>query len=145
MTPTVQGRPTIQVGTQQYAYGPLPALAQFHVLRRCMPVLASFMGPLMALANEKDPAKRMQMLLDKVGPLSEVLAKMPDEDANYVIIECLKVSGSVHNGSIMPLCTPTGQMTDQTLSMQAMIMLTMKVVDQHLADFFGLLGAATAT
>lgn len=144
MNPMVQGKPTIEVGGQVFVYGPLPALAQFHVLRRCMPVLASFMGPLMAIMKEKDVDARVRLLMERVGPLSEVLAKMPDDDANYVIIECLKVCGSVHAGGVMPLCTLTGQITDSNLSMPAMLRLMMKVVDQHLADFFSLLGAATA-
>jgi len=140
----VPQRPTITVGEQVYSFGRLSALAQFHVLRRVMPVMSKVVPTLMKLAATKDKDERLKLLLENMEPFAEMLAKLSDEDANYVIRECLKVCASVHSGGHMPVTTPDGTLTDAYMSMPAMIRLTMKVVDQHMADFFALLRGATA-
>ena len=139
-----QNQSTITMGDKVYGYGKLPALTQFHVVRRCLPVMAPVIGTVMSLVKEQDKVARMKILLDNVGPFSKTLAEMKDEEANYVIRECLKVCTSIHGGAHMPVSTADGTLTDTTISMPTMIRLTMAVVDQHLGDFFGLLIGATA-
>lgn len=146
MTPNsfASNRPTLSVGGNTYTYGPLPALAQFHVLRRCGPVLSRIIPALMAIQAEVDKESRLKLLMENMEAFSEVLAKMPDAEANYVISECMKVCGQVIGDSVAPVALSTGQMMDMNMTMPAMIKLTIKVVDQHLKDFFSLLPGAPA-
>jgi len=68
------------VGDHDYRASKMDALTQFHVLRRLSPVI----GALKDLAGG-DVAQK----LDALGPIAEVVSRIPDDDVEYVLGHCL--------------------------------------------------------
>src|SRR5215207_18203 len=83
----------------------MPARQQWHVIRRLGPVLTAFKEIILAAderlappppdASEEDRqlafARMTSVALDAAVPLAEAVAKMPNQDWDYVIDECFRV------------------------------------------------------
>jgi hypothetical protein len=126
----------IEIGGQQYRIGKMDAMRQFHVARRLAPVLAS----LGISATELDGIDLFSVL----GPVSEVLAKMPNEDVEYVIGSCLSVvhrrEGEKWAQVQSPL--PQARLMYADIDMPVMVRLAVEVVKDNLGGFFADLPAA---
>ena len=134
MTPTT----TIDLGSNTYQIGTLSAMKQFHIMRRLAPMLAT-VGAGFASLKE---AKGTEDFLPFLGPLSEVLAEMSDEQAEYIIKTCMEVVSRKQGDAYQRMITQ-GQFVFQDLSMTEMIRLTVEVVKANMQGFFSELGAET--
>lgn len=94
---------TVEIGGNTYSIGSMPAMTQFHVMRKLGPVLPGIV-PVLAQAaaalpqadGQEDGGASAMTTVDGVAaiamaarPLLDGLAAMADADAEYVINHCL--------------------------------------------------------
>lgn len=73
---------TFEIGGVNYQASHMDAITQFHVARRLAPVLPALKA-LSGTDGNGGPA------WSSLSAISEIVAKMPDEDVNYVLDACL--------------------------------------------------------
>lgn len=122
-----------------YSIGTLSGRQQFHVSRRIAPALFGMMkGATNAAGLTEDLRK-----LASFEPLVEVLAGMPDEQADYVLDTCLSVvkrqvkanGGNVAWADIFNTQARALQYTD--IDMPVMMQLAWAVIQANMGDFIG--------
>jgi hypothetical protein len=122
----------VEVGGQKYRIGRIDARKQFHVARRLAPLLAGMSGV-------PDKSAGFAAFL---GPLTDALSGMSDEDVDYVLDVCLGVCQRIQpNGHPAPVMVRGGLMFED-IDMGQMIQLAVKVIQENLGGFFP--GAAAA-
>lgn len=117
-----------------YRIGRMDALTQFHVARRLGPVIAS-------LAEGGADFS----ILDVMAGATQVIAKMSDEDVNYIINRCLLVVARVVEGSRPAPVMRGNQFMFNDITMPQMVRLAVEVIKENLGPFFPGLLAAIAT
>jgi len=136
------------VGSHDYRSDSLDALTQFHVSRRLSPVVLS-LAPLIGLgATVEDLAS---IITSDIGsnlrllqPAIEAVAKMPDEDVNYVVSRTMtRVYRAIKNpstGSVeswVPVWSPTaGVLQYDDIGMIELIQIVWNVLRENLGGFF---------
>lgn len=122
----------VEVGGQKYRIGRIDARKQFHVARRLAPLLAG-------MSSVPDKSAGFAAFL---GPLTDALSGMSDEDVDYVLDICLDACQRIQaNGHPAPVMVRGGLMFED-IDMAQMIQLAVKVIQQNLGGFFP--GAAAA-
>jgi hypothetical protein len=137
----------LDLDADNYRIGKLNALQQFHIVRRLLPALASVGVSLSQLQSgaSKDMGSGMEEFLPALGPVSEVLAKMTDEDTNYILFTCLSVVAKRQgSGGYAPTCTGSTLMF-QDMSLQVMLRLAVEVVKANTEGFFAGLGDVSSS
>jgi hypothetical protein len=134
----------VTIGEFNYQVGKLPAMTQFHIVRRIGPVLASLGVSVLELAKSGKGLEEDSLLLASMGTASEVLAKMSNEDAEFVIFSCLAVVKRQQNERWQQVVTGKA-FQFQDLDMQAMLRLTVEVLKENLSSFFPPLLAGSST
>lgn len=148
----------VTVGIHSYRIGELDAFDQFHVQRRLTPVMLAIGGSFIDLARKDEPAPAEDQapapqpaaepkfdpedargMLDFMAPAMEVVARMSDEDTNYILMKCLKVVHRREGDRWASLLNANGKLQYQDLKMHDMVRLTVEVVKENLGDFFSLL------
>lgn len=144
-----------KIGDNEYRSDKLDALTQFHVSRRLLPVLTSFTDVMVNLGPETTAAlvgggdEASGALSSALGdlaamrPLLEAIAKMPDDDANYVLNAALRVthranlapSGEVVSWSPVWNATARRVMFDD-IEMMEMLQIARAVLTESLGRFF---------
>jgi len=123
---------TIDLDGKTYRIGKMSALAQFHVSRRLAPVLAAVGISLQVLtAGSKASIEDMAAVL---GPAAEVMAKMSDDDSNYIIFTCLQVVARKDDERYAPVASG-GLLAYQDIDMPIMIRLVVEVLRVNLGNF----------
>jgi hypothetical protein len=128
-----------EINGQTYTVGKLDPFAQLHVARRLAPVLAS-MG-VGALALARGNKLEAEAMLDMLGPVSEIVAKMPEEDVNYILQACLMVCKR-HQADKKASVMVNGQLMFQDMEMPTLMQLAVAVVKESLGGFFSMLPSA---
>ena len=123
----------LEVDGKLYHIGKLNALQQFHVSRRLAPVLAAVGITLQSLAQAK--AGKQGDFTAAIGPAADVMAKMTDEEANYILFTCLSVVGRKDGDRRMMVCTRDGLMQYQDMDMPVMLRLVVAVLMENLGNF----------
>lgn len=129
----------MKINDINYDIGRISPLKQFHLVRRLMPLLAKSTDGIMALQAGKPqaPTDFARML----APMVDELARMPDEEAEYIIFTCLSVVRRDTGGSgFAPVLTSDNALMYQDMSMEVMLKLVVEVVKVNLAGFFAGLG-----
>ncbi|MGB5119805.1 MAG: hypothetical protein WBO13_02280 [Vibrio fluvialis] len=143
----------IPIGGHDYAIGRLNALDQLHVSRKIAPIVPNIMPILTEVAkgdlekviesieaDENAELDGLEPLAKALEPLMEAIAKIPEEDVNYVIYKCLSVVK--RNGAVV--CRGESIMFDD-LDMNHLLPLTVAVIRTNLGNFIqGLLMKASS-
>lgn len=143
----------IPIGGHDYTIGRLNALDQLHVSRKIAPIIPSIMPILTEVAkgdlekviasietDENAELAGLEPLAKALEPFMEAIAKIPEEDVNYVIYKCLSVVK--RNGSVV--CRGESIMFDD-LDMNHLLPLTVAVIRTNLGNFIqGLLTKASS-
>lgn len=119
----------------EYQIGKLPAMTQFHVVRRLGPVLAA-MG--VSITEAMTAGKSLRDNVDMfaiMGTASEVMARMSNDDVEYVINSSLAVVKRKQGDRWMAIMTGKS-FQFQDIDMQLMLRLTVEVLKENLAGFF---------
>lgn len=126
----------IRIGDSTYQIGKLPAMTQFHVVRRVGPVIATMGNTVTKLmangGNLGDEGNLMQVM----GVVSEVVAKMSDADVEYVIYACLAQVKRKQGERFAPFMTGNQFMFQADTDMQLMMRLTFETLRENLGSFF---------
>ena len=117
----------VEINGQSYRIGRLDAKKQFHVARRLAPLLAGLGGAL------KGEAKGFA---EMVSPIAEALAKMSDEDSDYVIDTCLAVVARQQGSDWAGVMARNGGLMFQDIDLPAMLRLAVAVIQHNLGSFF---------
>ena len=143
----------IPIGGHDYTIGRLNALDQLHVSRKIAPIIPNIMPILTEVAkgdlekviasietDENAELAGLEPLAKALDPFMEAIAKMPEDDVNYVIHKCLSVVK--RNGSVV--CRGESIMFDD-LDMNHLLPLTVAVIRTNLGNFIqGLLTKASS-
>lgn len=143
----------IPIGGHDYAIGRLNALDQLHVSRKIAPIVPNIMPILTEVAkgdlekviesieaDENAELGGLEPLAKALEPFMEAIAKMPEDDVNYVIYKCLSVVK--RNGAVV--CRGESIMFDD-LDMNHLLPLTVAVIRTNLGNFIqGLLTKASS-
>lgn len=143
----------IPIGGHDYTIGRLNALDQLHVSRKIAPIVPNIMPILTEVAkgdlekviesieaDENAELGGLEPLAKALEPFMEAIAKMPEDDVNYVIHKCLSVVK--RNGAVV--CRGESIMFDD-LDMNHLLPLTVAVIRTNLGNFIqGLLTKASS-
>ena len=143
----------IPIGGHDYTIGRLNALDQLHVSRKIAPIVPNIMPILTEVAkgdlekviesieaDENAELAGLEPLAKALEPFMEAIAKMPEDDVNYVIYKCLSVVK--RNGAVV--CRGESIMFDD-LDMNHLLPLTVAVIRTNLGNFIqGLLTKASS-
>lgn len=127
--------PEVTIGEEVYQIGKLPAMTQFHVVRRIGPVLAQMGVSVTEMAAAGKSLRADADLLSIMGTVSDVVARMSNEDVEYVIYSCLAVVRRRQGERFMPVMTGKS-FQFQDIDMQKMMHLTVEVLKENLGGFF---------
>lgn len=120
-----------------YRIGKLDAFSQFHVSRRIAPILVA-MGTEVFKMVLKNKTGGLHSDIDMAliaGPVSEVVARLSDEDSEYVLDKCLSVVKRQAGEHWCPVRS-NGLMMYQDVDMMVMLRLVVEVVRVNLGPFF---------
>lgn len=143
----------IPIGGHDYAIGRLNALDQLHVSRKIAPIIPNIMPILTEVAKGEfsktleslengatDELDGLEPLAQALEPFMEAIAKIPEDDVNYVVHKCLSVVK--RNGAVV--CR-NGTMMFDDLDMSHLLPLTVAVIRTNLGNFIqGLLTKASS-
>jgi hypothetical protein len=126
------------IGGHKYQIGQLNAMQQFHVSRRIAPLLAT-MGISFATILQHRSID-VDQLMPVLGPVSQVLSTMSDEQTDYIFATCLGVVKRAEKGpggKDMWAPVSTGAALQyEDIKMQHMIAIVVAVLQVNLEDFF---------
>lgn len=120
----------VKVGEHDYRVGKLSPKRQFHIARR----LAPAMWALGVAGATETPEGQNPM--SRFKPVAEIIAKMTDEESEYVINTCLSVVARKQGTAWAQVTTSDGQMIFEDIDLQAMMQLTRMVIEENLGNFF---------
>lgn len=126
----------LQIGQNIYRIDKLPPRIQFHVTRRLGPVLGSFGASIFELVNAGKKLASDADLFSVMGPVMDLVAKMSDEDADYVINNALSVVRRKEGEKWAAVIHANGSMLYQDIEMPEMMRLVVEVVRENLGNFF---------
>jgi hypothetical protein len=133
----------VQVKDARYQIGRLSAMQQFHLARRLAPVLAA-MGISMAQLQRGGTAD-LSDFTEMLGPVADVLAKMSDEDANYIIYTALGVVTREQGPDKWAQVCVQSNMMFADIQMPEMLRLVVETLQVNLLDFLQGLGVETGS
>jgi len=126
----------IEAGGHTYRVGKLDAMRQFHVTRRLLPILTTLGLTADKLKGVAADVAKDDALLLVAGPVADIIAKMPNEDVDYVIQTCLSVVRRKDGERWAPVLAGV-HFQYQDITMPTMVKLTIEVVRENMGGFFG--------
>jgi hypothetical protein len=134
----------IEIAGQAYLCGKMPARKQFHVARRLTPII-KHLTPLFAarpqiLTQDSNGALVPQFgainIFDGIAALTDTIGEISDDDADYVIDNCLAVVKFNSGGGWAPLTAPNGGlMLQQADDLATQLRLVWEVLSENLSNF----------
>lgn len=122
-----------------YLIGTVDAIEQFHLFRRLTP-LVSAMGLEMfkLLTGGKDTSTMSKTdWIVVAAPILGEMAKMPQDDVNYLIAGTLRVVRIKEGSVVAPVYhQESNTLMRQDLGMPTMLRLMVEVLRHNMADFF---------
>ncbi len=135
-----------QIGGSLYrTKGKIDARQQFHIARRLAPLVGQIvsLGPLLQTALS-GPAIDPSAVEALIVPFSTALAKIPDEDCDYVLDRCLSVVQAQRtqpNGAVVwadVWSGRVGRMMFEDITLPQMMQIAAEVLQENLAGFFAI-------
>lgn len=125
------------VGAHSYRAGKIDARKQFHLVRRLVPTLVG----LISLAEMRE--KGLRAILENIGAFTNALARMSDEDADYIMDTLLaavqrKIEGDRGWASV----SGSAGMMFEDISLALMMRLAFEAGRENLQGFFDELQSA---
>lgn len=126
-----------------YKFIKLPALAQFHVVRRLAPIIGDLLtalGPNVKDLKEGQDLSEEQML-KIIAPVMGAISKLSDDDANYVIFSLLKpvTRKATAGGGWSKITTDGNIIMFEDIDLQAMVQLCVESFMVNLGGFINAL------
>jgi hypothetical protein len=128
----------VELNGHRFLIGTMSVFDAAHVARKVAPVVSTGIRGYahalqqLAAATTNGHDTTAEVFFDAIGPVTEILAAMPEDDVNYVIKKCLGVC-SIHNGQRWAAMINNGQlMFEQETDLGTMLQLVMEVVKDNL-------------
>jgi hypothetical protein len=122
-----------------YKFDKIPALAQFHIVRRLAPIIGELLGAIDPKKFKEGSGLDQSEMVKALVPITTALAKLTDEDANYILFGLLKaVTRKQVGGGWAKVVTGEVLMFDD-IDMKVMIQLAVKVFMVNLGGFINAL------
>ncbi len=118
-----------EFGGKTYLIGKLNCEDQFHVLRRVMPLISPILLSLKQAQAGIAVSKIAMMMV-----MSDDMAKIPDEQLNYVIHKCLAVVEVQTDGKPLKLIV-NGRSMFGEMDMPTMLQIVWAVLMEHFRPF----------
>lgn len=118
-------------GGHTYRVGKMPAMKQFHVVRRLAPML-----PNMAGLGFKPVAGQPGDVIAVLEPLAKVVAEMTDTDSEYVIMSCMSVVERKQTAGGWARMESGGRLMFEDLDMVGLVFIVGQVLRHNLSGFF---------
>ncbi len=134
----------LNISGHDYKFDKIPALAQFHIVRRLAPIIGELLGAVDPKKFKDGKADINQAEMIKVlVPITSALAKLSDEDANYVLFGLLKyITRKQIGGGWAKIATGETLMFED-IDMKIMIQLSVKSFMVNLGGFISALPSAS--
>lgn len=135
----------IEVNGARYQIGKLSAMQQFHLGRRLGPAL--IMAGIGIDMLRKGMRPDMDDIIAIAQPILEVLSKMDDKEAEYIIFTALRAVSIQQGDKYAPLMTADGaRLMFENIEMPDMMRLVGEVIKDNLGNFLkGLDGELTSS
>lgn len=128
---------TIKINEHEYRIGKINAIQQFHVSRRLAPLLGAMGVSLNRLAAGAKGT--IEDFAPVIAPATEMLAKMTDEESNYIIFTCLGCVQRVIDGRTQSvaaaLSSGSPALMFEDMDMLVLIQLVVSVLKENLGPF----------
>jgi hypothetical protein len=131
----------IEIGGTSYAIGRLSPKKAFHVARRLAPFLGAILPHFQELVSpgadgrKATPQEFAARSFDLFPQIADVIAKMSDTDADFILDTCLEAVKMRQQTGWAPLIQG-GVLMFENLDLKTMLQLTGEVVKVNMADFF---------
>jgi hypothetical protein len=122
----------LEVNGNQYSISKLSPMMQFNVVRRLAPLLAQMGVSLQTI--QSGISADLTDFLPALGPITNALAKISDDDANYIIFTCLEVV-SRQSGEKWSRITSGMNLMYDDIDMPTMLRLVVEVLKVNLGSF----------
>lgn len=118
-------------GGHTYRANKLPAMKQFHILRRLAPILSDMAGLAVkpGSADSRDIAAGLE-------PLARGIGTMSDQDAEYVLMGCMEAVERKQGAGGWAGLTSGGKLMFEDVDMTAMLHIAWQVLQHNLSGFF---------
>jgi hypothetical protein len=139
----------VEIDGSKYRIGKLDAKKQFHLARRLLPLLgqvgksakelpASDINPDSNQTVEEKDKSVGDVLNIVAGPIAEAIAKIPDDEADYIIDTCLAVVYREQGNGWPPVVSKGGRIMFEDIAgnMTVMLRLAFAVLQENLGGFF---------
>jgi len=117
-------------GGHAYRAGKLPAMKQFHIVRRLAPLL-----PGVAASGIKPDASAEDMAAI-LTPLATGLATMSDADAEYVLMTCMEAVERKQSAGGWARVVVGDRLMFEDIDMAGMLHIAWQVLQHNLSGFF---------
>ncbi len=115
-----------EINDVKYRADKLDAMQQFHVARRIAPVIAVVPNVLKSIKGD----------IGALQPLLEIVGKMPDDDVNYIISECMSVVYRLDGPGYVRVWTRgTNKPMFADMDMTVLLRIVFQVVSDNLLPF----------
>lgn len=144
----------ITIKTEVYRIGKLNAFEQFHVARRLAPALFVLGKNFAGIDGTAEGASMLDSLAGAIGPLAEVIARMTDDESNYVLTTCLGVCSRKQGTALAAIIlerkianpnTTSYQLMFDDIDMAVMLQLVFAVLKDNLGNFLAALPVSDST
>jgi len=135
-----------ELGTRKFKLSKINAIKQFHILRRCAPIMAEIL-PAMKQAGKYTTEEKLKALPDAekwemvsgiAGPALGGLSKLKDEDAELVLYGLLESVEVQHAGAWSKVCSG-GILMMQDMELPVLMNLAGRAFVYNLSGFFSAL------
>lgn len=106
--------------------GKLDVFTQLHIARKLGPAIAVVEGLVNPANADKDKSLISVMMLSQV----------PDQDVDFIMRKCLSVVVRRQGDSLAKIQSPNGQLMFDDIDLDALLTLTVAVLEESLGDFF---------
>lgn len=139
---------------EEYKFGKLDALSQFHIVRRLAPIVGDLVAMIANSGAIKSGKKFEDMKFEEIdfsglakdiGPVMVTLAKLPDEDMNYALFGLLKcVTRKIPGGGWGRITTDQNHFMFDDVKGDLKLMMTLagKALAANLGGFINALPSA---
>lgn len=131
----------LEINGVNYRIGKLDAFTQFHIARRLAPIQLA-MGISAGELATKASADEAAIAAAIMGPIADIVSKMPQDDVDYILKTCL-AAVSRQQGEAYARVLVSGSLMFSDITMQVMLRLTIAVIKENLDGFFGGLPGVT--
>jgi len=130
-----------------YIIGNLDTFQQLHVARKVAPVMNMMGISLMGIVKQgKEKLLDPDSQLEVMASAMDVVAKMTQEDVDYVVSICLSVVKRIDDPQLGPQPVANGKMMNfDDIKLPSLVQICVNVLQENLADFFPLLNVASAS